>query len=60
MIASEKDLAKIICAMSYGALRQVASELADMCHDKDARPELKTTEQFADMLYDWAEAQNKE
>lgn len=51
------DLVEAILQMSYGELKSVAHELAAMIEDKEARPKLETAEEFADMLYDWAEAQ---
>lgn len=55
---SRKDLAECIRYMSYGELKSVAAELASCCEDKEARPKLETPEEFADLLYDWAEAQS--
>jgi hypothetical protein len=50
------DLAQCILAMSYGELRNVGAELASTCEDKEARPKMETTEDFAELLYDWAAA----
>lgn len=54
---TKKDLAATILKMNYGALKQVAAELAGTIEDKEARPKLETPEEFAELLYDWAEAQ---
>lgn len=55
-MADKKELAMMIIEMNYGALRDVAAELAAACEDKEARPQLKTGQDFADLLFDWAEA----
>lgn len=56
MALSRNGLAKAITEMTYGELRAVAADLASTCHDKEARPKLETTEEFAELLYDWAAA----
>lgn len=53
---SKADLAKFIVEMNYGELRDVAAELAGACEDKEARPSMKTGQDFAELLFDWAEA----
>jgi len=53
-----KDLAAAIMGMNYGDLKSVARDLAAACEDKEARPKMETTEDFADLLYYWAEAQS--
>lgn len=53
---TKQDLAELIVGMSYGELKTVAHELASTVEDKEARPKLETAEEFADLLYDWAEA----
>lgn len=55
-MADKKDLALTIIQMSYGALRDAAAELAAACEDTEARPQMKTGQDFADLLFDWAEA----
>ncbi len=50
-------LANSILGMTYGDLMIVATELADMCEDKEARGAPKSPHDFADMLHDWADAQ---
>lgn len=57
-MASKKDLAATILAMSYGTLKDAADDLANMIEDKETRPKLETAGEFADLLYDWAEAQS--
>jgi hypothetical protein len=57
---TKKDLARTIMEMDYGQLKIVAKELAGACEDKEARPKLETAEEFADLLYDWAEATHGE
>lgn len=49
------SLAKLIYSMPYGELMAVAKELSDMI-DADVRPQIKTQQEFAEALYDWAEA----
>lgn len=51
-----KDFAAVILEMNHGAMRQVAADLSGMV-DKDVRPKIETPQEFADALYDWAEAQ---
>lgn len=57
MCKVRSDLVRAILGLNYGDLKTVASELASAAADKDARPKLETAEEFADLLYDWAEAQ---
>ena len=56
MALSKTGLAKAITEMTYGDLRDVAKELASTSEDKEARPKLETTEEFAELLHDWAAA----
>lgn len=58
-MANKKDLAATIMAMNYGQLKDVATELAAAIEDKEARPKLETAEEFAELLYDWAESQGE-
>lgn len=55
-MGTRNDLALLIVGMNYGELKTVAAELASMIEDKEARPKLETAEEFADLLFDWAEA----
>lgn len=55
-MASINDLALTIVGMNYGDLKSVAKELARTIEDKESRPKLETAEEFADLLFDWAEA----
>lgn len=57
MTTTRSDLAQYIVEMSYGELKAVGAALASTCQDKEARPKLETAEEFADLLYDWAEAE---
>lgn len=50
-----KDLAKTIMEMNYRELHSVAAELAGM-KDADVRPKIETTEEYAELLFDWAES----
>ncbi|RKE73632.1 hypothetical protein [Pseudorhodoplanes sinuspersici] len=52
-----KELARSILALNYGELKSVGKDFAEAIKDKDARPKLDTAEEFADLLFDWAEAQ---
>lgn len=54
---TKTDLAKFIMNMNYGELKAVAADLSTM-KDADVRPKIETTEEYADMLYDWAESQS--
>jgi hypothetical protein len=56
MGVTKKGLARVIVDMTYGELRTVAAELSSTCEDKEARPKMETTEDFAELLYDWAAA----
>ena len=53
---TRKDLAKVITSMNYGTLKSVAASLASM-KDDEVRPRIETTEEFAELLFDWAEAE---
>lgn len=55
-MADRKDVASAILACNYGELKAIGAELAGACADKECRPRLKTPEEFADLLFDWAEA----
>lgn len=55
-MADKAELASAILEMSYGGLKAIAAELAEAIKDKEARPKLETAEEFADLLFDWAEA----
>lgn len=57
MVRSKKELAELILAMSYGELKSMGNDLSGTIEDKEARPKLETAEEFADLLWDWAEAQ---
>jgi hypothetical protein len=50
------DFVETILNMPYGQLKQIAHELAETIKDKGARPKLETAEEFADLLWDWADA----
>ena len=50
------DLAKLILEMNYGELMGVASSFASM-KDEEVRPKVETPQEFAAMLFDWAEAE---
>lgn len=58
-MATKKDLALVILKMNYGELKSVGDEFAETIKDKESRPKLETAEEFADLLYDWAEAQRE-
>jgi hypothetical protein len=51
-----KNLATLLYNMPYGELMAVAGALAEM-RDPDVRPKIETQQEFADALYDWAEAE---
>lgn len=55
MPATAKDLANVIFNMNHGEMKKVASEMAGM-KDEEVRPKIETPEEFADMLFDWAES----
>lgn len=50
------DLATVILSMNYGELFKVAEELSEM-KDEDVRPKIETPQEFAEMLFDWAQAE---
>jgi hypothetical protein len=52
---TKTDLANFIMEMNYGELKKVAVDLAGM-KDADVRPKIETPEEYAEMLFDWAEA----
>ena len=55
---TKQDFAKLILAFNYGELKGIASDFAAMVVDKDPRLPPETTQDFAELLYDWAEAQD--
>ena len=55
-MATRYRLIAAICEMPYGELKQIAHELAETIKDKEARPKLETAEEFADLLWDWADS----
>lgn len=55
-MATRKDFAKVILSMNWGEMRHLASELSEM-KDPVVRPKIETAEEYADLLFDWAEAQ---
>lgn len=57
-IKDRSDLIHAILGLPYGQLKSVCGELAGMIEDKETRPKLETAEEFADLLYDWADAQD--
>jgi hypothetical protein len=59
-LVTKNDFAKAILTMNYGTLKTVCAELATANEDKECRPKLETAEEFADLLYDWAEATHEE
>lgn len=56
-MGERSDFVRAVLLMPYGELKQIAHELAETIKDKEARPKLETAEEFADLLWDWAEAQ---
>lgn len=56
-MVTANDLAKLILQMNYGQLKMVGDAFAAACEDKESRPQLETGEEFADLIYDWAEAE---
>ena len=56
MLTKREDFIKAILTMEYGVLKGIASELSETIKDKEARPKLETPEEFADLLWDWADA----
>lgn len=59
-MATKQQVADAILNLTYGGLKEVASDLSRMIEDKDLWPKLETTEEFAELLYNWAEAQEGE
>jgi hypothetical protein len=50
------DLVEVILSMNYGELLAVAEELAKM-KDDEVRPKIETPQEYAELLFDWAEAE---
>lgn len=50
------DVAKSICELTYGDLMRLSEQLASMNSDKECRPKLETSTEFASLLHDWADA----
>jgi hypothetical protein len=59
MATTRNDLIKVLFNMNYGTLKGISQEFASMI-DKDVRPKIETPEEFAELLFDWAEAQNEQ
>ena len=57
MQTTRSDFAKAIMEMNYGTLYSIAKEFSEM-KDPDVRPKIETPREFAEMLFDWAEAQS--
>ncbi len=57
MIDHRKRFISILLEMNYGTLKGIAEELTAMAADKKGEIKLKTSEEFACLLYDWAESQ---
>lgn len=51
-----KDFATVVMEMNYGELKKVAADLAGM-KDAEVRPKIETPEEYAELLFDWAESQ---
>lgn len=54
-MATIKQLSEVIQGLTYGDLMDVCADLATAASDPEARPSLKTPEEFASLLHDWAE-----
>jgi hypothetical protein len=54
---TRKDLAKMLAAMPYGVLAQVAKELVEMNQDPEYDRHPGSPCGMAQTLYDWGEAQ---
>jgi hypothetical protein len=50
------DLAGVIMTMNYGELFAVAEALAGM-KDEGVRPKIETPQEYAELLFDWAESE---
>lgn len=59
MPTTRDDFIKVIFNMNYGTLKGISEEFASMI-DKDVRPKIETPEEFAELLFDWAEAQHEQ
>lgn len=57
-MTTRQEFAAAILGMSYGTLKEICADLAATIEDKEARPKLETAEEFADLLFDWADAQD--
>ncbi len=57
MLKDRSDLAYVITNMNYGTLMSLCGEFAQMCEEGNGvREHPKTASDFAEMLFDWAEA----
>jgi hypothetical protein len=54
----KSDLAETIAGLPFNALMEIAKELVDMVEDAGDDRDIKTAVGMAEMLADWAEAQN--
>jgi hypothetical protein len=57
MPPTREDLAKMLAAMPYGILVQVATEMVEMNQDPEYDRKVSTVKGMAETLYDWGEAQ---
>lgn len=63
IIHDKSDLAQVLTTMPFGVLMQVAHELVSMVAEANAEEatmvrDLSTPVGMAEMLYDWADAQD--
>lgn len=56
MSTTRQYFAEAIMNMNYGTLCAIAKEFSEMI-DADVRPKIETPQEFAELLFDWAEAQ---
>lgn len=56
---ARRELVEVLLKMNYGELKDVATEFAGMI-DAEVRPKIETTDEFAELLFDWAFSQKEE
>jgi hypothetical protein len=59
LTTDKDDLAKVLVSMPFGRLMEIAHELVSMVADADVDRKIDTPVGMAEMLYDWADAQDE-
>lgn len=55
LMQTKEDVAQVILRLNYGELMALGRELSAM-KEPDVRPSIETPEEYAALLFDWAES----